>query len=74
MGPITEWNVSGFDGGEGTVIGIATVYAEYKLLGNPSQEYSPFMISIREKVRGVPMVYIGLGSLLTLRVGCCLIL
>ncbi len=49
IGPITEWGVSGYDGGERAVIQAATVYAEYELLGTPSTEYTPFMISLREK-------------------------
>ncbi len=49
IGPITEWGVSGYDGGERVIIQVATVYAEYELLGTPSAEYTPFMISLREK-------------------------
>ncbi len=49
IGPITEWGVSGYDGGERAIIQVATVYAEYELLGTPSAEYAPFMISLREK-------------------------
>ncbi|CAM9588104.1 unnamed protein product, partial [Discosporangium mesarthrocarpum] len=49
IGPIHEWHVEGFDGGERSVIGIATAFCEYKLLGCPSPAYAPFMRAIREK-------------------------
>ncbi len=49
IGPITEWGISGYDGGERAIVQLATVYAEYELLGTPSAEYAPFMISLREK-------------------------
>ncbi|CAM9651617.1 unnamed protein product [Chrysoparadoxa australica] len=49
IGPITEWHFEGFDGGERSVIGFATVYAEYKMLGVPGKEYAPFMALIGEK-------------------------
>ncbi|XP_014605619.1 PREDICTED: DNA (cytosine-5)-methyltransferase PliMCI-like [Polistes canadensis] len=49
MGPINEWWVSGFDGGELALIGFSTSFAEYILM-EPSEEYAPFMDSIRQKI------------------------
>lgn len=48
MGPIVEWYVSGFDGGEQAIITITTEIGDYVLM-EPSAEYSPFMIAIKEK-------------------------
>ncbi|KAL2747796.1 DNA (cytosine-5)-methyltransferase PliMCI isoform X1 [Vespula maculifrons] len=49
MGPINEWWVSGFDGGELALIGFSTPFAEYILM-EPSEAYAPFMDSIRQKI------------------------
>lgn len=49
VGPINEWFVSGFDGGESAVIGIATAYGEYYLM-EPSEDYAQFMEPVREKI------------------------
>ncbi|XP_076753766.1 DNA methyltransferase 1a isoform X1 [Xylocopa sonorina] len=49
MGPINEWYVSGFDGGELALIGFNTAFAEYILM-DPSEEYAPFMDIVREKI------------------------
>ncbi|XP_014214363.1 DNA (cytosine-5)-methyltransferase 1 [Copidosoma floridanum] len=48
MGPIVEWWVSGFDGGEQAVISFSTEIGDYVLM-EPSEEYAPFMIAVREK-------------------------
>lgn len=48
MGPIVEWYISGFDGGEQANITFTTEIGDYVLM-EPSQEYAPFMIAIREK-------------------------
>lgn len=49
MGPINEWWVSGFDGGEKALLGFSTAYGEYYLM-EPSDEYEPFMRTVKEKV------------------------
>lgn len=49
MGPINEWWVSGFDGGERALIGFSTAYAEYYLM-EPSEAYTPIMENIKEKI------------------------
>lgn len=49
MGPINEWYVSGFDGGELALIGFNTAFAEYFLM-EPSEAYAPFMTIVREKI------------------------
>lgn len=49
MGPINEWYVSGFDGGELALIGFNTAFAEYILM-EPSEVYAPFMDAVKEKI------------------------
>lgn len=49
MGPINEWWVSGFDGGELALIGFSTAFGEYILM-EPSEAYAPFMEAVREKI------------------------
>jgi DNA (cytosine-5)-methyltransferase 1 len=49
MGPINEWWVSGFDGGEKALIGFSTPYAEYYLM-EPSPDYAPLMSVVKEKI------------------------
>ncbi|XP_031847018.1 DNA methyltransferase 1a isoform X2 [Nomia melanderi] len=49
MGPINEWYVSGFDGGELALIGFNTAFAEYILM-EPSEVYAPFIDVIKEKI------------------------
>ncbi|XP_076375509.1 DNA methyltransferase 1a isoform X2 [Megalopta genalis] len=49
MGPINEWYVSGFDGGELALIGFNTAFAEYILM-EPSEAYIPFIDLVREKI------------------------
>ncbi|GFT18091.1 hypothetical protein NPIL_265861 [Nephila pilipes] len=49
IGPIVEWWVSGFDGGEKALIGFGTAFAEYILM-NPSEEYAPFVSAAQEKI------------------------
>ncbi|XP_076247573.1 DNA (cytosine-5)-methyltransferase PliMCI [Calliopsis andreniformis] len=49
MGPINEWWVSGFDGGELALVGFNTPFAEYILM-EPAEAYAPFMDSVKEKI------------------------
>ncbi|XP_033326072.2 DNA (cytosine-5)-methyltransferase PliMCI [Megalopta genalis] len=49
MGPINEWWVSGFDGGELALVGFTTAFAEYILM-EPAEAYTPFMDSVKEKI------------------------
>ena len=49
LGPINEWWVSGFDGGENALIGFNTAFAEYILM-EPSEAYEPLMEPVREKI------------------------
>ncbi|XP_043275334.1 DNA (cytosine-5)-methyltransferase PliMCI-like isoform X4 [Venturia canescens] len=55
MGPINEWWVSGFDGGELALIGFNTAFGEYILM-EPSEAYEPFMAAVREKIHMSKMV------------------
>jgi DNA (cytosine-5)-methyltransferase 1 len=48
MGPINEWWVSGFDGGDEALLGFSTCYAEYYLM-QASASYAPFMNEVRLK-------------------------
>jgi DNA (cytosine-5)-methyltransferase 1 len=49
MGPINEWWVSGFDGGEKALVGFSTAFGEYYLM-DPSESYAPFMDTVNEKI------------------------
>lgn len=49
MGPINEWFVSGFDGGENALIGFSTAFGEYILM-QPSEAYAPFIEQMKVKV------------------------
>lgn len=49
LGPIAEWYVSGFDGGESVIIGVTTPFGEYYLM-EPSADYAQFMERVREKI------------------------
>ena len=49
LGPINEWWITGFDGGEKVVIGLSTAYADYILM-EPSEQYTSFMTAMTEKV------------------------
>ncbi|XP_025835356.1 DNA (cytosine-5)-methyltransferase PliMCI-like, partial [Agrilus planipennis] len=49
MGPINEWWVSGFDGGEKALVGFSTAYGDY-YVQEPSEEYAPFMKTVRQKI------------------------
>nr|KAF6297485.1 DNA methyltransferase 1 [Pipistrellus kuhlii] len=49
LGPITEWWITGFDGGEKALIGFSTSYAEYILM-EPSPDYSPMFSLMQEKI------------------------
>lgn len=49
MGPIDEWYISGFDGGELALIGFNTEMAEYILM-EPSEAYAPFMDDVKKKI------------------------
>lgn len=49
MGPINEWYVTGFDGGELALVGFSTAFAEYILM-EPSEAYTPFMDAVKEKI------------------------
>jgi len=48
IGPINEWWIAGFDGGENALIGFTTAFAEYILM-QASEEYMPFMNLMKEK-------------------------
>jgi DNA (cytosine-5)-methyltransferase 1 len=49
IGPINEWWVSGFDGGEKALVGFSTAFGEYYLV-EPSESYAPFMETVNEKI------------------------
>uniref|UniRef100_A0A1I8FMJ8 DNMT1-RFD domain-containing protein n=1 Tax=Macrostomum lignano TaxID=282301 RepID=A0A1I8FMJ8_9PLAT len=48
-GPIDEWWLSGFDGGQRAIVGFSTVYGEY-ILAKPHSEYRFLMESALEKI------------------------
>lgn len=48
FGPIVEWWISGFDGGEQAIISFSTEFGDYVLM-EPSEEYAPFMHMVKEK-------------------------
>ncbi|XP_006875222.1 PREDICTED: DNA (cytosine-5)-methyltransferase 1 [Chrysochloris asiatica] len=49
LGPINEWWITGFDGGEKVLIGLSSSYAEYILM-EPSPEYAPIFGLMQEKI------------------------
>ncbi|XP_003460912.3 DNA (cytosine-5)-methyltransferase 1 isoform X2 [Cavia porcellus] len=49
LGPINEWWITGYDGGEKALMGFSTAFAEYILM-EPSPEYAPFFVLVQEKV------------------------
>lgn len=49
IGPINEWYISGFDGGEKAVLGFATCYSDYILMA-ASEAYTPIMNQLVEKI------------------------
>ncbi|XP_025996917.1 DNA (cytosine-5)-methyltransferase PliMCI isoform X2 [Solenopsis invicta] len=49
MGPINEWYITGYDGGELALVGFSTAFAEYILM-EPSEAYAPFMDAVIEKI------------------------
>ncbi|KAK5638240.1 hypothetical protein RI129_012535 [Pyrocoelia pectoralis] len=49
MGPINEWYITGFDGGEKAIVGFSTAYAEYYLM-EASPEYEPLIKVVRVKI------------------------
>jgi DNA (cytosine-5)-methyltransferase 1 len=55
MGPINEWYIGGFDGGEKAIVGIVTAYAQYMLM-EPSEEYAPFVKTFWQKISLVKLV------------------
>ncbi|XP_014253428.1 DNA (cytosine-5)-methyltransferase 1-like [Cimex lectularius] len=48
LGPINEWWISGFDGGEKALVGFSTDYGDYFLM-EPSPQYAPMMEGVKEK-------------------------
>uniref|UniRef100_A0A8D1BQX0 DNA (cytosine-5)-methyltransferase n=1 Tax=Sus scrofa TaxID=9823 RepID=A0A8D1BQX0_PIG len=49
LGPINEWWITGFDGGEKALIGFSTSFAEYILM-DPNPEYAPLFSVMQEKI------------------------
>nr|XP_031545452.1 DNA (cytosine-5)-methyltransferase 1 isoform X2 [Vicugna pacos] len=49
LGPINEWWITGFDGGEKALIGFSTSFAEYILM-DPNPEYAPMFSVMQEKI------------------------
>ncbi|GBP47570.1 DNA (cytosine-5)-methyltransferase 1 [Eumeta japonica] len=49
IGPIIEWFIHGFDGGNKNCVTLSTEFGEYNLL-KPSAEYTPFMNNLYEKI------------------------
>ncbi|XP_049981417.1 DNA (cytosine-5)-methyltransferase 1 isoform X4 [Alexandromys fortis] len=49
LGPINEWWITGFDGGEKALIGFSTPFAEYILM-EPSPDYAPIFGLMQEKI------------------------
>ncbi|KAK6625433.1 hypothetical protein RUM43_005731 [Polyplax serrata] len=48
LGPLSEWWIAGFDGGENGLLGLSTPYCDYYLM-EPSPEYEPYMKLARQK-------------------------
>ena len=48
IGPINEWYIGGFDGGEKAIIGFSTSYSDYYLM-IPSESYATLMNELEEK-------------------------
>ncbi|XP_052741577.1 DNA (cytosine-5)-methyltransferase 1 [Bicyclus anynana] len=49
VGPVIEWYIHGFDGGEKNCIALSTEFGEYNLL-KPSPEYTPLMNNLYERI------------------------
>lgn len=49
IGPINEWYISGFDGGEKAIVGFSTAYGEYYLM-EPSPDYHPLIKIVNQKI------------------------
>uniref|UniRef100_A0A8C6W4E4 DNA (cytosine-5)-methyltransferase n=1 Tax=Nannospalax galili TaxID=1026970 RepID=A0A8C6W4E4_NANGA len=49
LGPINEWWITGFDGGEKALIGFSSSFAEYILM-EPSPDYAPIFGLMQEKI------------------------
>ncbi|XP_075978235.1 DNA (cytosine-5)-methyltransferase 1-like [Anticarsia gemmatalis] len=49
VGPIIEWFIHGFDGGDRNCITLSTEFGEYNLL-KPSEQYTPLMNNLYEKI------------------------
>ncbi|PZC79547.1 hypothetical protein B5X24_HaOG216212 [Helicoverpa armigera] len=49
VGPIIEWFIHGFDGGNRNCITLSTEFGEYNLL-KPSEQYTPLMNNLYEKI------------------------
>ncbi|XP_035299384.1 DNA (cytosine-5)-methyltransferase 1 isoform X5 [Cricetulus griseus] len=49
LGPINEWWITGYDGGEKALIGFSTPFAEYILM-EPSPDYAPIFGLMQEKI------------------------
>lgn len=49
VGPIIEWFIHGFDGGDRNCITLSTEFGEYNLL-KPSEAYTPLMNNLYEKI------------------------
>ncbi|XP_006898898.1 PREDICTED: DNA (cytosine-5)-methyltransferase 1 [Elephantulus edwardii] len=49
LGPINEWWITGYDGGEKALLGFSTSFAEYIMM-DPSPEYASIFALIQEKI------------------------
>lgn len=49
LGPINEWWITGFDGGEKVLTGFSTSFAEYILM-DPNPDYAPLLSVMQEKI------------------------
>lgn len=49
LGPINEWWITGFDGGEKALVGFSSSFAEYILM-EPSPDYAPIFGLMMEKI------------------------
>ncbi|KAM3965336.1 DNA cytosine-5 methyltransferase [Aphomia sociella] len=49
VGPIIEWFIHGFDGGQRNCITLSTEFGEYNLL-KPNDDYTPLMNNLYEKI------------------------
>ena len=49
FGPLVEWWLAGFDGGEKALLGFSTAFADYFLM-DPASEYASYYVPVQQKM------------------------